>query len=112
MTTLPFPAYVVTRVEAYDAIARRRFVQTYASHHGYYDGREREFRRFAMVERWDAESSEDFAAPDSDGGLFELELFDHVESQLHQPPVYTKAGFQTGAYICLQQSVSLRWCRR
>lgn len=25
-TTLPFPTYVVTRVEAYDAIARRRFV--------------------------------------------------------------------------------------
>ncbi|MGH1340084.1 MAG: SpvB/TcaC N-terminal domain-containing protein, partial [Nannocystales bacterium] len=95
VTTLPFPAYVVTRVEAYDAIARRRFVQTYAYHHGYYDGTEREFRGFAMVERWDTESYEDFA----EDGLFELELFDHVEAQLHQPPVHTKTWFHTGAYI-------------
>ena len=94
-TTLPFPTYVVTRVEAYDAIARRRFVQTYAYHHGYYDGVEREFRGFAMVERWDTESYEDFAGD----GLFELELFDSVEAQLHQPPVYTKTWFHTGAYL-------------
>jgi len=94
-TTLPFPTYVVTRVEAYDAIARRRFVQTYAYHHGYYDGVEREFRGFAMVERWDTESYEDF----TEDVLFELTLFDHIESQLHQPPVYTKTWFHTGAYL-------------
>ncbi|MEM6293988.1 MAG: SpvB/TcaC N-terminal domain-containing protein [Myxococcota bacterium] len=98
-TTLPFPTYVVTRVEAYDAIARRRFVQTYAYHHGHYDGVEREFRGFAMVERWDTESYEDFVDPGSGGGLFELELFDNVEAQLHQPPVYTKTWFHTGAYL-------------
>ncbi|MDM7952487.1 MAG: SpvB/TcaC N-terminal domain-containing protein [Cyanobium sp. CZS 25K] len=94
LTTLPFPTYVVTRVESYDAIARRRFVQTYAYHHGHYDGIEREFRGFAMVERWDTESYEDFAGD----GLFELALFDRVEAQLHQPPVYTKTWFHTGAH--------------
>ncbi|MEM9461010.1 MAG: SpvB/TcaC N-terminal domain-containing protein [Myxococcota bacterium] len=95
ITRLPFPTHVVTRVEHYDAIARRRTVQRYAYHHGYYDGLEREMRGFAMVERWDTESFEDFNHP----GLFSLELFDTVESNLHQPPVLTRTWFHTGAFL-------------
>jgi len=94
-TRLPFPAHVLTRVEHHDAIARRRTVQRYAYHHGYYDGREREFRGFAMVERWDTEGYEDF----NHDGLFSLSSFDGVEEDLHQPPVHTKTWFHTGAFM-------------
>ncbi|MBC8070998.1 MAG: toxin [Deltaproteobacteria bacterium] len=94
-TRLPFPVHVVTRVETYDAVARRRFVQQYAYHHGSFDGVERELRGFAMVERWDTEAFEDF----NDEGLFSLELFDTVEENLHQPPVLTRTWFHTGAFF-------------
>ena len=51
--------HVVERVETYDHISRNRFVTRYAYHHGYFDGDEREFRGFGMVEQWD---TEEFAA--------------------------------------------------
>ena len=54
-TRLPFPVHVVERVETYDWISRNRFVTRYAYHHGYYDGTEREFRGFGMVEQRDTE---------------------------------------------------------
>jgi len=55
ITRLPFPVQVVERVETYDRVSHNRFVTRYAYHHGYYDGVEREFRGFAMVEQWDTE---------------------------------------------------------
>jgi len=59
ITRLPFPVHVVERVETYDHIARNRFTARYSYHHGYFDGEEREFRGFGMVEQIDAE---EFAA--------------------------------------------------
>jgi hypothetical protein len=56
ITRLPFPVHVVERVETYDHISRNRFVTRYAYHHGYFDGEEREFRGFGMVEQWDTEA--------------------------------------------------------
>jgi RHS repeat-associated protein len=94
-TKLPFPVQVVERVESIDHVTRQRYVQHFAYHHGYFDGQEREFRGFGMVEIWDTESFEDF----SQDGLFSFEQFDVVEEKLHQPPVYTKSWFHTGAYI-------------
>lgn len=64
VTRLPFPVHVVERVEATDHISRNRFVTRFAYHHGHYDGEEREFRGFGMVEQWDTER---FAAFDADG---------------------------------------------
>ena len=55
ITRLPFPVHVVERVETHDLISRNRFVSRYAYHHGYFDGEEREFRGFGMVEQWDTE---------------------------------------------------------
>src|SRR5262249_56599226 len=55
ITRLPFPVHVVERVETYDHISRNRFVTRYAYHHGYFDGEEREFRGFGMVEQTDTE---------------------------------------------------------
>ena len=43
----------------YDRISRNRFVTRYAYHHGYFDGVEREFRGFGMVEQWDTEEFAD-----------------------------------------------------
>jgi hypothetical protein len=50
ITKLPFTVHVVERVETLDHISRNRFVTRYAYHHGYFDGEEREFRGFGMVE--------------------------------------------------------------
>ncbi|NCC32166.1 MAG: toxin, partial [Chloroflexia bacterium] len=53
ITRLPFPVHVVERVETLDHISHNHFVTRYAYHHGYFDGEEREFRGFGMVEQWD-----------------------------------------------------------
>src|SRR2546423_12042798 len=54
-TTLLFPVQVVARVEELDAISGGQLTTRYRYHHGYWDGVEREFRGFAMVEQFDAE---------------------------------------------------------
>jgi RHS repeat-associated protein len=77
-TTLPFPVQVVTRVEESDAISGGRTSTRYAYHHGYWDGVEREFRGFAMVEQFDAETF-----PDADTVQF-------------SPPTLTKNWFHPG----------------
>jgi len=91
ITRLPFPVHVVERVETYDHISRNRFVTRYAYHHGYFDGEEREFRGFSMVEQWDTEQ---FAA--LAGGNVPA---DNVAAESHVPPVHTKTWFHTGVYL-------------
>ena len=48
-----------------DWIGRNRFVTRYTYHHGYFDGFEREFRGFGMVEQWDTEEFRTDTAFDS-----------------------------------------------
>lgn len=55
ITNLPFPVQVVERVEHKDLITNSVMVSRFHYHHGYYDGIEREFRGFGMIERRDAE---------------------------------------------------------
>jgi len=55
VTKISFPVHVVERVETFDRISRNRFVTRYCYHHGYFDGIEREFRGFGMVEQLDTE---------------------------------------------------------
>ncbi|HLF25359.1 MAG TPA: SpvB/TcaC N-terminal domain-containing protein [Anaerolineae bacterium] len=83
ITKLPFPVHVLERIEIVDAIAETTLVSRYGYHHGYYDGQEREFRGFGLVEQWDAESF----AGDANGDTLDL------------PPVYTRMWFHTGAYV-------------
>lgn len=93
ITKLPFPVHVVERVETYDRISRNRFVTRYAYHHGYFDGVEREFRGFGMVEQWD---TEEFAA------LSASDVFprgENIDAASHVPPVLTKTWFHTGIYL-------------
>src|SRR5205823_5396126 len=57
-TPLPFPVQVVARVEVIDEISRGKLTTEYCYHHGYWDGAEREFRGFGMVEQQDTETFE------------------------------------------------------
>ncbi|MEM9685877.1 MAG: SpvB/TcaC N-terminal domain-containing protein, partial [Bacteroidota bacterium] len=93
ITKLPFPVQVVERVEVWDEVDHHRFVSRYAYHHGYFDGTEREFRGFGMVEQWDTETFTDF----TEGGLFPPG-YNANEEALHVPPVHTKTWFHTGFY--------------
>lgn len=95
ITKLPFPVHVVERVETFDHISRNRFVTRYAYHHGYFDGEEREFRGFGMVEQWD---TEEFAA--LAGGNVPA---DNIALESHVPPVRTRTWFHTGVYLKGQQ---------
>ncbi|MFT3775410.1 MAG: toxin TcdB middle/C-terminal domain-containing protein [Minicystis sp.] len=90
VTRLPFPVQTLTRTEVYDAVSRHRFVSLYKYHHGYFDGVEREFRGFGMVEQWDTESWSAFSGKG--------DLPANADEELHQPPVYTKTWFHTGAF--------------
>jgi RHS repeat-associated protein len=93
MTRLPFPVYVVERIETYDYISRNLFVMRFSYHHGYFDGIEREFRGFGMVEQYD---TEEFAT------LINRETFPalaNAEPGFHAPAVHTKTWFHTGTYL-------------
>ncbi len=92
VTRLPFPVHVVERVETYDRISRNHFVTRYAYHHGYFDGVEREFHGFGMVEQWD---TEEFAALTEGGTLPETT---NLDAASHVPPVLIKTWFHTGVY--------------
>jgi len=93
ITRLPFPVYVVERTETYDDISRNRFVSRYSYHHGYFDGVEREFRGFGMVEQLD---TEEFAA------LSETQVLSpatNIDAASHVPPILTCTWFHTGIYF-------------
>ncbi|MFE9328206.1 SpvB/TcaC N-terminal domain-containing protein [Nocardia sp. NPDC052278] len=90
-TRLPFPVHVVDRVETYDWIGRTRSVTRYAYHHGHFDGTEREFRGFGMVERWDTiELRDDTAFP-------EVEAL-NWDTASWSSPVLTRTWYHTGAF--------------
>jgi RHS repeat-associated protein len=94
-TRLPFPVQCVSRVETYDAIRKARFVSLYRYRHGFFDGVEREFRGFALVEQWDTES---FSVAQG-VGLFPDVDPENEDPETHLPPVHTKTWFHTGAFL-------------
>ncbi len=94
ITRLPFPVHVVERVEHLDRVSGTRLVSTYSYHHGYFDGVEREFRGFAMVEQRDTEAFQDYVL-----GVKHIEGTQELVSELYQPPVTTRTWFHTGAYL-------------
>jgi RHS repeat-associated protein len=93
ITKLPFPVHVVERVETFDRISGNRFVSRYAYHHGHFDGTEREFRGFGMVEQWD---TEEFAALSYSAGF---PSGTNIDASSHLPPVLTRSWFHTGIYL-------------
>jgi len=93
ITRLPFPVHVVERVDTYDRLSRNLFVTRHAYHHGFFDGVEREFRGFGMVEQWDTEA---FAAFDANQAFPSAA---NVDASHHVPPVLTRTWFHTGVYF-------------
>jgi hypothetical protein len=93
ITPLPFPVQVVERVETQDFITGVKSVTLYRYHHGAYDGKEREFRGFGLVEQEDAESLTAYRKD----GLFPASP--PVAAELFQPPTLTKTWFHTGLYM-------------
>lgn len=93
LTRLPFPVQVVEEIELRDWVGRSRFVTRYAYHHGYFDGVEREFHGFGMVEQTD---TGEFAALTTSGS-FPQPTNEDAASFL--PPALTRTWFHTGAYF-------------
>ncbi|HLG61748.1 MAG TPA: SpvB/TcaC N-terminal domain-containing protein [Ktedonosporobacter sp.] len=93
ITRLAFPVHVVERVETLDRISGNRFTTRYAYHHGYYDGFEREFRGFGMVEQWD---TEELAALTASGTL---PAATNIDQSSYVPPVLTRTWYHTGVFI-------------
>lgn len=93
-TPLPFPVQVVERVEVIDEFSRGKLVTEYRYHHGYWNGDEREFRGFGMVEQFDTETiRENFNTP----GLHDAERdFERVDERHFSPPTKTKTWFHLG----------------
>ncbi len=87
-TRLAFPVHCLSNVTTTDDITGWTFASRYAYHHGYFDGPEREFRGFGMVEQWDTETLPDYEDLDPDPD----QLLHYV------PPVHTKSWFHTGAW--------------
>jgi hypothetical protein len=103
ITRLPFPVQVVERVENIDWIGRSRLVTRYVYHHGHFDGYEREFRGFGMVEQWDTEEFR------SDTGFADGD-FVNWDRQSWVPPVHTRTWFHTGAFTDVS-TVSKQYAR-
>ena len=92
ISRLPFPVHVVERVETCDRVSRNRFITRYTYHHGYFDGAEREFRGFGMVEQWD---TEELAALGASGTCPDPV---NLDAAWHVPPVCTRTWFHTGIH--------------
>lgn len=96
ITKLPFPVHVVESVATLDEVSKTELITRYTYHHGYYDGVEREFRGFGMVEQFDAFSYAKYSGT----GTFS-ETPEAVAEQFYLPPVHTKTWYHTGAYFRL-----------
>ena len=92
ITKLPFPVHVVERSETYDHLSGNRFVTRYTYHHGHFDGVEREFRGFGMVEQLDTEEITSLGKSDA------FPLGSNIEQASHIPPILTRSWFHTGVH--------------
>ena len=92
-TPLPFPVQVVSRVTVRDPLSLGKLVTEYRYHHGYWDGAEREFHGFGMVEQLDTETFEDYNRGADDAASFAPVS----ERQRFSPPLLTRTWFHQGA---------------
>jgi RHS repeat-associated protein len=91
-TPLPFPVQVVERVEVIDVISRGKLTTQYRYHHGYWDGAEREFRGFGMVEQIDTETFSEYQKSGLHGDI----SFTEVPNRHFSPPTLTRTWFHQG----------------
>ena len=93
-TPLPFPVQVVASVEVIDRLSQGKLTTEYHYHHGYWDGAEREFRGFGMVEQLDTEAFDAYNRPGLHG---EGTPFQKAEDpKFFSPPTLTKTWFHQG----------------
>ncbi|KAL2802677.1 hypothetical protein BJX63DRAFT_437639 [Aspergillus granulosus] len=85
LTRLPFPVQCVHKMTTIDRISGNIFTTRYAYHHGYFDGIDREFRGFGMVEEWDTDV---YPKPGSDTTPDDQLWYTH--------PIHTKTWFHLG----------------
>ena len=106
ITKLPFPVHVVERVVVRDRVSKNKFVTQYKYHHGFYDGVERSFNGFGMVEQEDTQefdvfkigvNDEDVVDGNEDG--WTTITATNIDEASHVPPILSKTWFHTGAYI-------------
>ncbi|CEJ81595.1 hypothetical protein VHEMI01715 [[Torrubiella] hemipterigena] len=87
---LPFPVQCVSKTEVVDRVSRNLFTTTYAYHDGFFDGVEREFRGFGMVETLDTEKYSSLESRE--------DSFDNISKHTNVPPTLTKTWYHTGEY--------------
>ncbi|KAL3454414.1 hypothetical protein BJX65DRAFT_315664 [Aspergillus insuetus] len=87
-TRMPFPVHCVSQVVTEDCVAQTSKRSRYAYHDGRFDGVEREFRGFGIVEHWDEEE------------------FGGGDAYLQRPPIRTKEWYHLGA---ASSSMKGRW---
>lgn len=92
-TPLPFPVQVVAGVEVIDCISGGKLTTEYRYHHGYWDGAEREFRGFGMVEHLDTQVFHLYNRLDPDEVR---SVFKEAERVHFSPPTLTKTWFHLG----------------
>ncbi|MDH6584479.1 RHS repeat-associated protein [Streptomyces sp. SAI-133] len=85
-TNVPFPVHVVEQVETIDRISHHQLTARYAYHNPYFDGPEREFRGFGMIEEYTTQA---FADLDP--------VAANVDRATYTPPTLTRTWFHTGA---------------
>lgn len=92
--TLPFPVQVVERVTVTDELSGGRLTTEYRYHHGHWDGVEREFRGFGMVEQLDTEVFDGHAGRGLTGD--ESLLSQLLAQTSHSPPLLSFTWFHQG----------------
>jgi RHS repeat-associated protein len=92
-TPLPFPVQVVARVEIVDQISGGTLTSEFRYHQGYWDGTEREFRGFGMVEQLDTEAFRDSHV--RSGGT--RAAIESGAERFFAPPLLSRTWFHQGA---------------
>lgn len=90
LSHLPFPVHCVEKSETVDRISGNIFMTRYAYHDGYFDGVEREFRGFGMVESWDTEHYSNLETRERQHA--------NIDAASHIPPVLTRSWYHNGQY--------------
>ncbi|MCU0924740.1 MAG: FG-GAP-like repeat-containing protein [Hydrogenophaga sp.] len=93
-TTLPFPVQVVESVTVRDALSGGTFSTEYRYHHGYWDGVEREFRGFGLVEHTDTEVFDGYLGRGLKGD--DAVMARLREQRSYAPPLLTRTWFHQG----------------
>ncbi|WP_458190641.1 toxin TcdB middle/N-terminal domain-containing protein [Haladaptatus sp. NG-WS-4] len=95
-TPLPSPVQVVDRVESIDLISGGKLTTEYRYHYGYWDGAEKEFRGFGLVEQRDTETFETYNEPGLHGDEVEFVSVGSDDRDQFSEPTLTKTWFYQG----------------